>query len=129
MNAAGRVPCRCGATLILDPPRERRPTSSPDFSSADIVTLGYVIRVERTARAFDGAHNGLRDGLGLNTPNATGGLPDPVRAARPALLWPALGAAWDPRLVVPAAIMGFGALSVRWLVRWLAAEGPLTRLL
>ncbi|MEA2701065.1 MAG: hypothetical protein QOI66_5336 [Myxococcales bacterium] len=129
MNAAGRVPCRCGATLILHPPRDRRPGSSPDLANADIVSLGYVIRVERTARAFDSAHNGLRDGLGLNTANATGGSPDPVRAARPMLLWPALGAAWDPRLAIPAAALGFGALSVRWLVRWLAGGGPLTRLL
>ncbi|HEX3698679.1 MAG TPA: hypothetical protein VH374_25145 [Polyangia bacterium] len=129
MNAAGRVPCRCGATLILDPPGDRRPVSSPDLANVDIVSLGYIIRVERTARSFDGAHNGLREGLGLNAPSGAGGLPDPARAARPALLWPALGAAWDPRLALPAAALGFGALSLRWLVRWLSGGGPLTRLL
>ena len=129
MNAAGRVPCRCGATLILDPPRARRATSSPDLAGADIVSLGYIIRVERAARAFDGAHNCLREGLGLNTPSASGGLPDPARAARPALLWPALGAAWDPRLALPAAALAFAALSARWIIRFLVHAGSLTRLL
>ncbi|HVR62472.1 MAG TPA: hypothetical protein VMU50_11260 [Polyangia bacterium] len=130
MNAAGRVPCRCGATLTLDPPRTRRPTSSRDLADADIVSLGYVIRVERAARAFDGVHNSLRDGLGMGAPDASGGLPDPARAARPALLWPALGAAWDPRLTLPSAALGFAALSTRWIVRTFAARaGSLTRLL
>lgn len=127
MNAAGRVPCRCGATLILDPPGERRAASSPDLANADILSLGYTIRVERRAGAFDAAHNSLRSGLGLEARGDT--VPDPVRARNPALLWPALGAAWDPRLVLPAASLGLVALSLRWPVRWLVPGGPFTRLL
>jgi hypothetical protein len=130
MNAAGRVPCRCGATLILDPAKDRRAVSSPDLTSVDIVTLGYLIRVERTARAFDAAHNGLRDGLGLNTAGTNAGAaPDPARAGHASLLWPALGAAWDPRLVLPAEALGFTGLSARWAVHWFYAGGPLIQLL
>jgi len=127
MNAAGRVPCRCGATLILDPPAERRSRTSPDLANADILSLGYSIRVERRAGAFDLAHNGLRNGLGLEARGDT--VPDPSRARRPSLLWPALGAAWDPRLVLPVAAFNLAALSLRWPIRWLLPAGPFTRLL
>ncbi|HET6281080.1 MAG TPA: hypothetical protein VFH73_08940 [Polyangia bacterium] len=127
MNAAGRVPCRCGATLILDPPGERRSHTSPDLTNADILSLGYGIRVERRAGAFDSAHNGLRNGLGMETRGDT--VPDPVRARRPALLWPALGAAWDLRLVLPAMMLNLVALSLRWPIRWFLPAGPFTRLL
>ncbi len=107
MNAAGRVHCKCGATLVLDPPRSRMP-SSPDLHEADIVSLGYTIRSVASPRAFESAHEALREGVGLGHPTAT--TPDPGRAARPALLWPALGAALDPRLFAPASVMMFGAL-------------------
>ena len=52
MNAGGRVPCRCGVTLVLEPPREPR-AQAGDVAreSADIARLGYTISVER-ARSF-----------------------------------------------------------------------------
>jgi hypothetical protein len=117
MKAAGRVPCRCGATLILEPPRGPHPLSAPDLARADITTLGYTIRVETHARSFHAAHGALRTGLGLDSRDDL--IPDPARASRPALLWPALGAAWDPRLVILIAALGLLALEVRWPLRLL----------
>jgi hypothetical protein len=128
MNAAGRVPCRCGVTLVLNPPRGGRPLSSPDLAGADIVALGYTIEVERTTGTFEAARHGLRGALGLG--DGSSGVPDPARAAHPGLLWPALGLAWDPRLAAPGALTLLVALALRWVaLRWVApgsgALGPL----
>jgi hypothetical protein len=124
MNAAGRVPCRCGVTLVLNPPRGGRPPlSSPDLATADIVTLGYIIDVERTTGTFEAARQGLRGALGLG--DGASGVPDPARAARPGLLWPALGLAWDPRLAAPGALVLLAALALRWVAPGTGEVGPL----
>src|SRR5204862_8308715 len=96
-GAGGRVPCRCGATLVLVPPgASALRFSSPDLADADITTLGYSITVETRARFFDGAHAALRAGIGLGREGATG--PEPAEAGRPALLASAFAASLEPRM-------------------------------
>jgi hypothetical protein len=115
MNAGGRVPCRCGATVVLHPPRERR--AAPEGArpeGADIATLGYALTVERATGVFDAIRQELRGALGIE--GLAPGTPDPMKAARPALLWPALGLALEPGRFVPAAVVLLAALSSRWLV-------------
>src|SRR5215831_1299444 len=114
MNAGGRVPCRCGVTLVLEPPREpRSPSGDVARENADIARLGYTISVERAAGAFDGLRAGMRVALGLD--DEARGTPDPVKAARPVMLWQALGLAFEPRQFLPAAAAIWAALSSRWL--------------
>src|SRR4051812_42315664 len=116
MNAGGRVPCRCGVTLVLDPPRERWPAApGATRETADIVTLGYTITVERAAGVFDGLRQEIREALGLDGGPGGGSVPDPARADRPALLWQALGLALEPRLFVPAAVALLAAFAVGWI--------------
>src|SRR5262249_2114606 len=79
--------------------------------------------VERVTGSFDALRQELRAALGIEGPAP--GVPDPVKAARPALLWPALGLAFEPRRFVPAAVVVLAALSARWAVAW---GGPLARL-
>jgi len=112
MNAAGRVPCRCGVTLVLEPPAERR-TPAPGSAAADILALGYTVSIERVRGIFDDLRHDLRGALGLE--GAGPGVPDPGRAASPSLLWPALGLAFEPGRFLPAAMLLLAALSLRWL--------------
>src|SRR5262252_3773913 len=116
MNAAGRVPCRCGVTLVLEPPREpRAPAAGVARETPDIARLGYTLSVERAAGVFDGVRQGMRLGLGLEEPGRT--VPDPARAMRPAMLWPALGLAFELERFLPAAAALLLGLSSRWAVR------------
>jgi hypothetical protein len=117
MNAGGRVPCRCGATLVLEPPRER-PPGPLGGGSLDIVTLGYAITVERQIGLFDDLRQGMRATMGLES--GAPGVPDPAKASDPALLWPALGLAFDPARFLPVAALLLAAMSMRWV----PAVGP-----
>src|SRR5215831_7478171 len=121
MNASGRVPCRCGVTLVLEPPREpRAPAAGVARETADIARLGYTLSVERAAGVFDGLRQAMRLGLGLEDVGRS--VPDPARAGRPAMLWPALGLAFEPARFLPATGALLVALSSRWVVR---GGGPL----
>jgi hypothetical protein len=107
--------------LVLTPPRDRR--AAPPPTAVDILTLGYAISVERVTGSFDALRQELRGALGLEGPAP--GVPDPGKAGRPALLWPALGLAFEPRRFVPVAAAVLVALCARWAVTW---GGPLARL-
>jgi hypothetical protein len=83
--------------------------------TADIARLGYTISVERAAGVFDGVRQAMRVSLGLDEPNRE--VPDPARAARPVMLWQALGLAFEPRRFVPAAVALLVALASGWTTR------------
>lgn len=127
-GAGGRVPCRCGATLVLEPPATSGLRfSSPDHAEADITTLGYTVTAEARPRFFDGAHAALRAGIGLGKQGAEA--PDPAAASRPTLLATAFAASLEPRLWMPNAILAAASLAFPPLAVRMAGGGPGARLL